>query len=1153
MKGLQNMRNKVNTFRFIVAVLTLLGLLAWSAMAKEPANGKRSERQSLYKTAGTPRYQILNINNLWTWYRADGQGNHSPGADNGTYYPRGTKWAIYQDGFMYGAKAYVDAAKTIPAPFSQLIRVGGSTYGVGTREGYVTGFGAAAVPANPGDADVRAYRIRRDWQIMSDDELRRDAAETNEIGVTEASAAQMQVIKDRYAKDWAEWPVKYGAPYVDRNKNGKYDPPPAFSNPNELIDKGYDEPGVAGGDPNSPADQVIWLVYNDLDRNQAVGLYGSEPLGLEIQMTLWGYKRSDALGNIYFKRYRIINKGGVSIDAANNKGAFTLDSVYCAQWSDPDLGSFADDLAGCDVDLSMGFIYNGNAIDSDYKEFNLVVPAAGYDFLAGPRFRQTGSEAVFDFKKLSGWANLGMTSFSYFSAGAPISDPPGNYTQGTQRWYRMLKGFAPVDVNNQPYPFPPGVTATKFPLSGDPIKRTGFIDGLGTTYSFAPGDRRLNLSTGPFSMAPGDTQEVVVALVAGQGSDRLSSVAVMKFNDRFAQNTFNALFQVPQAPPAPDVKVAELDGQVILEWGSNLTRVNEIENKVNQPGQYTFEGYNIYQLPGRNASLAEAKRVATYDLTDDPTVVLDEQFDLKSGQILSIPVQFGANTGVTRYFKMNRDHILDLDKLYNGQTYYVAVTAYSVARQAGFLPAALESAPLVITVQPKRTFGTVYQTAQGDTLAVTHAAGVSDGIVTPIVVNPAASSGDTYEVGFETDAAGHTTWFAKNATKNQVLVTKQENQTGDTNYNILDGGIYLKVAGPAPGVKEWSIPGGERRFTWVNSPGFVLEGFNGAIGLAKLVTGFFDGSPVTPDKAKNTLLRLAATNASGIVTDPNDANWSHGYRYLRGATAAAAKPEFVPFIINKTAGYAFQDYNKSVPFSAWDVEANPPRRLNIGFLENNSAGGLVDGKYWPPESGSAIDNTAAAGPREWFFIFDDTYSETVNPVLAGNILGTTTMPVMWFGTVTRRGSNVSFVAGDQFLISASHVNTVRDVFRYTATAPTKNAELEQASADNIGVYPNPYYAFNPAETNRLFRFMTFNNLPPKATVRIFNLSGQLVRKIVKDDASQFMQWDLLNHDSIPVASGMYIAHIEANLPSGSTATKVLKLAVIQEQEVLDIY
>jgi len=38
-----------------------------------------------------------------------------------------------------------------------------------------------------------------------------------------------------------------------------------------------------------------------------------------------------------------------------------------------------------------------------------------------------------------------------------------------------------------------------------------------------------------------------------------------------------------------------------------------------------------------------------------------------------------------------------------------------------------------------------------------------------------------------------------------------------------------------------------------------------------------------------------------------------------------------------------------------------------------------------------------------------------------------------------------------------------------------------------------------------------------------------------------------------VASGMYIAHIEANLPSGTTATKVLKLAVIQEQEVLDIY
>ncbi|MGH7450040.1 MAG: hypothetical protein ACRENG_01710, partial [bacterium] len=410
----------MSTYRFIAAVLALVGLCVWSVAigAEGPDKTKRNQRQGLYKTTGTPRYQILNINNLWTWVRADGQSNHSPGADNGTYFPRGAKWVIYQDGFMFGAKAYVDANKTIPAPFSQLIRVGGANYGVGTREGWINGTGAAATPLSPTDANARIYRVRRDWQVMSDSELRRDAAESNEIGVAEVGDAQVQKVKDQYTKDWAEWPVEHGAPYIERNSQAGYQAPPAFINPKDLIDNKYDEPGVAGSDPNSPADQVIFTVYNDLDRNQTLGLHGSEPLGLEIQVTIWGYKRTDALGNIYFKRFRIINKGGVAIDAQNTKGFFTLDSMYCAQWADPDLGSFADDLAGCDTTLSMGFIYNGNAIDSDYHEFNLPVPAAGFDFLAGPRVASPGDRAVFNFKYLDGYKNLGMSSFSYFSAGS---------------------------------------------------------------------------------------------------------------------------------------------------------------------------------------------------------------------------------------------------------------------------------------------------------------------------------------------------------------------------------------------------------------------------------------------------------------------------------------------------------------------------------------------------------------------------------------------------------------------------------------------------------------------------------------------------------------------------------------------------------------
>jgi hypothetical protein len=108
--------------------------------------------------------------------------------------------------------------------------------------------------------------------------------------------------------------------------------------------------------------------------------------------------------------------------------------------------------------------------------------------------------------------------------------------------------------------------------------------------------------------------------------------------------------------------------------------------------------------------------------------------------------------------------------------------------------------------------------------------------------------------------------------------------------------------------------------------------------------------------------------------------------------------------------------------------------------------------------------------------------------------------------------------------------------------------------EKIGVYPNPYYAFNAEETSRFQRFVTFNNLPPAATLRIFNLAGQLVRTLQTDGTSQFLRWNLTNTYNFPVASGIYIVHVEATLPSdNSKQTKILKVAVIQEQEILTTY
>lgn len=1157
---------KRKAFTTLVGLLGVVSLMVWTAFGAEGPNG-RSRQQSLNHPLGTPAYQILNINNLWSWARSDGQSNHSPTGDDGMYFPRGTKWVIYQDGFMWGGKPTLDSTYIVP-PATQPIRVGGATYNIGTQAGWIEGFGANATPADPALDAVRIYRIRRDYKEMSETELRRDAAEFYEKLVTDVTQADIDFIRNQYEKDWREWPVDRGAPYIERNGQPGYQAPPLAATAKELIEQNLDEPGVAGADPNSPADQVIWTVFNDLNRSLTLGLYGSEPLGLEIQMTMWGYKRTDAMGNLYFKRYRIINKGGAEV-APGVRGAFYIDSMFVAQWSDPDLGAFGDDLCGSDSVRSLGFVYNGNAIDTEFRKFNLPPPAVGYDFLAGPIVRSASDSAVFDFKYRRGYKNLPLTSFAYFSAGSGISDPPFTY-EGALRWWRMLQGYVP-DPSTSPWrlypsgPFP----QSKYPLSGDPVTGSGFVDGLGTAYSFAPGDRRIVLNSGPFRLAPGDTQEVVVGTVAGLGSDRKSSISVMKFNDQFVQNTFNALFQVPKPPVAPDVKVSELDGQVVLEWGSNLTRVNETENTINQPGAYKFEGYNVYQLPSRSSRLSEGRRIATFDLPTDPSVVLDLQFDPVSGQILELPVQFGTNSGVQRYFRFNRDYIRDIDKLNNGQEYYLVVTAYSVATQAGYLPRALESDVQVLTVRPRVPFGAIYGSRYGDTLKVEHVSGISDGAVRPIVVDPAASTGHTYEVRFDT-TGGVDTWRLVNTTANRVVISGERNQSGDENYKILESSIFLKVEGPLPGLKRqdqfdtddstkwgWKVTSGTRRFTWSNADGLGFEGFRGAAGWASPNTVFGSGTPYySAAELKAVEIRLAnATPATpgtipSVTFDPNQPNVSYAYRYGRNFAAPPARPEFAPYIINAVGGYSYQDFTKSAPLAAYDIDANPPRRLAIGFLENNVAGGLVDGKYFPPDN--SINNTGATGPREWLFIFGTDYSETPDPAYQVEAIGNR-LPIMYFITWNRRG-DVPFTDQDAIALIPARVNTVNDVFRFTTPAPQRGAAYERASADKVGVFPNPYYAFNPAETNRLVRFVTFNNLPPVATVRIFNLAGHKVRTLQKNDPSQFLRWDLNNDDNFPVASGMYIAHIEMTLPSdGSKVTKILKIAVIQEQEVLDVF
>ena len=113
------------------------------------------------------------------------------------------------------------------------------------------------------------------------------------------------------------------------------------------------------------------------------------------------------------------------------------------------------------------------------------------------------------------------------------------------------------------------------------------------------------------------------------------------------------------------------------------------------------------------------------------------------------------------------------------------------------------------------------------------------------------------------------------------------------------------------------------------------------------------------------------------------------------------------------------------------------------------------------------------------------------------------------------------------------------------------AKSKAYTNENITVWPNPYYGANVEETGPYDQRVMFSNLPSsgQTTVRIYAVDGTLVRLLEHNDTgSQHLTWDLNNEFGLPVASGMYFAHVDAK-----NTEKVLKLAIIQPEMRIDTY
>ncbi len=159
----------------------------------------------------------------------------------------------------------------------------------------------------------------------------------------------------------------------------------------------------------------------------------------------------------------------------------------------------------------------------------------------------------------------------------------------------------------------------------------------------------------------------------------------------------------------------------------------------------------------------------------------------------------------------------------------------------------------------------------------------------------------------------------------------------------------------------------------------------------------------------------------------------------------------------------------------------------------------------------------------------------------------------------RNGDDGPAIAGfnlDPALIGQPSRNVLRnssaenDYYTFSARGANRNnVALAKGELDRVKAVPNPYFAHSAYELDQFNRVVKFTHLPPRCTIRLFSLAGDLVRVIEKNDGTSQATWNLETNNGLPVGSGIYVFHVEAP----GIGNKIGKVAVFVEKERLNNY
>jgi len=405
------------------------------------------------------------------------------------------------------------------------------------------------------------------------------------VAADPASGRKVNVIQGRFTEN-EEWEAAAGY------RNPALAQVAMSDNPNTWPLGGW--PLQQDGDARIFSDQDSYCAYSDSSNTVEV-------LGLQLLQSGYAFGISLAEDLLFF-RYDLVNRS-----------ARSYDSVYFALYADIDIGNisggdpeYADDLI--DYVPEKDFVYFSDA-DGFSAEWGGATGLFGLTFLETPD-------------------SLGITDMHWNLYYDDLDDDSLQFAVLSSR-----RSYVPANYDPARY-FHPGSAGS------DRIDDPATLDPAGE-------DVLVNVSSGPYSLAPGDTLTFISAFVAGISESDLMSNLQTAF-DVYARD-----FQLPKPPLTPTLSARPGDGAVTLFWDQSALHSLDAFS-----GEQDFEGFRLYRSLDRGI---------TWDQIDrniDPSAGVKArplaQFDRING--------IGEDSGL-QFSYTDRN-------LINGIEYWYSLTAY---------------------------------------------------------------------------------------------------------------------------------------------------------------------------------------------------------------------------------------------------------------------------------------------------------------------------------------------------------------------------------------------------------------------------------------------------------------------------------------------